>query len=402
MRKKFIFIHVIAVSFFLAVGYFAGKMTAPGCSQPVLGVQTPDSLLSRMALFFTPGEILFPNLSPIPLDPAVKPTHVPIIKIPTIAPDLIHINFPPSGEGDAGVPPDDNAGLEENPTPVPKTPAADENTASGGNQKTVSPPSPTPQYYLYPPTATPTIDTSIPDQEMMFPDDTTGHTKETSSSATTPEPVLQQPFNADQIKRIINLAGISMEKPEIMMNIEVPGLTIKGTVKDKIFGVFPISYPVTIHMDASTGQIKSVDFPWWRKLFGNPLKGVISQVPVAPTDEPVPTKIPTPSIDSGQAVDDEAALVAMVKASEVARVGAADASAVTYSVSQIQGKYARGMVSATAGGAGWFAAKVNGTWKLVFIGNGTVQCSQLADYPDFPNTMIPECWDEVNQKNVIR
>ena len=155
-------------------------------------------------------------------------------------------------------------------------------------------------------------------------------------------------------------------------------------------------------MDASTGQIKSVDFPWWRKLFGNPLKGVISQFPGVPTDEPVPTKIPTPSIDTGQAVDDEAALISMVKASEVARVGAADASAVTYSVSQIQGNYARGMVSATAGGAGWFAAKVNGTWKLVFIGNGTVQCSQLADYPDFPNTMIPECWDELNQKNVMR
>jgi len=91
----------------------------------------------------------------------------------------------------------------------------------------------------------------------------------------------------------------------------------------------------------------------------------------------------------------------MVKASEVARIGA-DANTLAYTVSQIQGKYARGIVSASAGGALWFAAKVNGTWKLVFIGNGTVQCSDLTDYPDFPNTMIPECWDAVNQKNVTR
>ena len=91
----------------------------------------------------------------------------------------------------------------------------------------------------------------------------------------------------------------------------------------------------------------------------------------------------------------------MVKASEVERIGE-DANASTYTVSQIQGNYAKGMASAGGGGAMWFAAKVNGTWKLVFIGNGSIQCSQLTDYPDFPNTMIPECWDAVNQKNVTR
>jgi hypothetical protein len=111
------------------------------------------------------------------------------------------------------------------------------------------------------------------------------------------------------------------------------------------------------------------------------------------TSTPFPTQIPI--------IDDKAALVAMVKASEVARIGA-DANASTYTVSQIQGNYARGMASASGGGAIWFAAKVNGTWKLVFIGNGTVQCSQLVNYPNFPNTMIPECWDAVNQKNVTR
>jgi len=131
-----------------------------------------------------------------------------------------------------------------------------------------------------------------------------------------------------------------------------------------------------------------------------PESGSEQALPIV-TSTPIPTQVPTHSAGSGQAVDDKAALVAMVKASEVARVGA-DANASTYTVSQIQGNYARGMASASGGGAIWFAAKVNGTWKLVFIGNGSVQCSQLVNYPNFPNTMIPECWDAVNQKNVTR
>ena len=114
---------------------------------------------------------------------------------------------------------------------------------------------------------------------------------------------------------------------------------------------------------------------------------------VQPSLSPTPPQIST--------TDDKAALIAMVKASEVARIGA-DANASTYTVSLIQGNYAQGMASASAGGAIWFAAKVNGTWKLVFIGNGTVQCSDFTSYPDFPNTMIPDCWDAVNQKTVIR
>ena len=111
------------------------------------------------------------------------------------------------------------------------------------------------------------------------------------------------------------------------------------------------------------------------------------------TSPSIPTQIPV--------MDDAAALTAMVQASEVARIGV-DASTSTYTVSLIQGNYAKGMASVGGGGAVWFAAKVNGTWKLVFIGNGTVQCSDLISYPNFPNTMIPECWDAVNQKNVTR
>lgn len=109
------------------------------------------------------------------------------------------------------------------------------------------------------------------------------------------------------------------------------------------------------------------------------------------TSTPVPTQI----------VDDNAAVIAAVKASEVARVGQ-DANASTYTVTQIQGIYAKGTAGSSGGGAQWFAAKVGGVWKLVFIGNGTVQCSDLTNYPDFPKAWIPDCWDTATQKEVTR
>lgn len=111
------------------------------------------------------------------------------------------------------------------------------------------------------------------------------------------------------------------------------------------------------------------------------------------TEAPVTTQAPV--------ADDKTAVIAMVKASEVARVGQ-DANSSTYTVTQLNGIYTRGTAGGTGGGAIWLAAKVNGVWKMVFIGNGTVECSSLAPYPDFPKTMMSECWDSVNQKNVMR
>ena len=60
------------------------------------------------------------------------------------------------------------------------------------------------------------------------------------------------------------------------------------------------------------------------------------------------------------------------------------------------------MVGGEGGGGRWFAAKVNGLWKLVWDGNGIIKCSDLADYPEFPVSMIPECFDEASDKLVKR
>ena len=84
-----------------------------------------------------------------------------------------------------------------------------------------------------------------------------------------------------------------------------------------------------------------------------------------------------------------------------ARIGAA-ANTETYTVTTVQGDYAKGEAGSTGGGAQWFAAKVNGVWKLVFIGNGTIACSDLTNYPNYPAAWIPECWDAATQKSVTR
>lgn len=65
------------------------------------------------------------------------------------------------------------------------------------------------------------------------------------------------------------------------------------------------------------------------------------------------------------------------------------------------GNYAKGAVSfkGEMGGGLWFAAKRNGEWQLVFDGNGIIDCNNLKNYPDFPNTLIPQCFDK--DKNVL-
>lgn len=69
------------------------------------------------------------------------------------------------------------------------------------------------------------------------------------------------------------------------------------------------------------------------------------------------------------------------------------------------GKYASGGVTekgAMGGGGMFFAIKDQGVWKIVADGNGITQCSELAPYPDFPISLIPQCWDETTNKMVSR
>lgn len=79
-----------------------------------------------------------------------------------------------------------------------------------------------------------------------------------------------------------------------------------------------------------------------------------------------------------------------------------DASGLTISVSSRQGNYAKGSANEQGGGGMWFAVKVNGSWKLVYDGNGVITCDSLKDYPDYPISFIPECFDNATSEVVAR
>jgi phenylpyruvate tautomerase PptA (4-oxalocrotonate tautomerase family) len=59
------------------------------------------------------------------------------------------------------------------------------------------------------------------------------------------------------------------------------------------------------------------------------------------------------------------------------------------------GRYAMGGVAVVPGPGGglWFAALMDGGWRIVWDGNGSIGCDALEPYPDFPASMIPACYE---------
>jgi hypothetical protein len=134
------------------------------------------------------------------------------------------------------------------------------------------------------------------------------------------------------------------------------------------------------------------------------LQGPVPTVPIPPPSLPIrpvssPTYTPETTVVS-PTIDDTALLIAAVRAGLVAEHGP-DAASMTITVSKIVGNFAQGGASAQGGGGMWFAAKVGGSWKLVWDGNGTISCAKINPY-NFPATLIPECFDDVTQKIVTR
>ncbi len=79
-----------------------------------------------------------------------------------------------------------------------------------------------------------------------------------------------------------------------------------------------------------------------------------------------------------------------------------ESDGLTVTVTTNDGTYASGGVTGQGGGGYFFAAKVNGVWEIVADGNGVITCSSLTNYPTYPKTLIPECFDEATGKTVIR
>lgn len=104
---------------------------------------------------------------------------------------------------------------------------------------------------------------------------------------------------------------------------------------------------------------------------------------------------PTPTVD-------EKAVIENVIKKYIALKHGSDEDFLTLTVSKIEGNYAQGGVSDEGGGGMWFAAKEDSVWKLVWDGNGVIECSDISLYPDFPTSMIPECYDSATQNSVQR
>jgi len=130
-----------------------------------------------------------------------------------------------------------------------------------------------------------------------------------------------------------------------------------------------------------------------------PRHQAIPVVTVAVTESVTPTN--SANITPTSSVDETTAVIAAVKAA-IEKEHGADANGLTYTVKTINGNYAEGAANAEHGGGMWFAAKVNGVWKLVWDGNGEILCSSLAPYPDFPKTMISECYNDKTNNMVTR
>lgn len=79
-----------------------------------------------------------------------------------------------------------------------------------------------------------------------------------------------------------------------------------------------------------------------------------------------------------------------------------DNGTITVTVTTNDGKYASGTATSGGGGGYFYAVKDNGQWLIVADGNGVIECTKLANYPDYPKTLIPECWDQATQKNIKR
>lgn len=108
-----------------------------------------------------------------------------------------------------------------------------------------------------------------------------------------------------------------------------------------------------------------------------------------------------PCVSDSVTADETENLKSLMKQAIVAKHGS-EANSLNITVAAIEGDYAKGGASGQGGGGLWFAAKVNGTWQLVWDGNGIIRCSDLAAYPQFPNSMISGCYDETAGKLINR
>jgi hypothetical protein len=255
-----LFVGIMGIGALVLLSYMGGKASVSGCTNSVLGVQSPNWVTSQVAMLFnlnTEKPANYQNnfqLAPTETPAVPEPTAEPTIE-PNETPSMIWggINRnpkpteTPAPNNKIITPGDKSSGMENNQTPV-LTPTPEYKYNWNRNYST---PTPTPNNVI--------IEATIP------------------TITPTPKPTMA-PLSSQQVKQIIDTTGIIIAKPEITTNSETPGFTITGEIKDKLFGLLPVSYPVVIKMNEDSGKIDNVTIPWWRTLFGNPFAGGITKI----------------------------------------------------------------------------------------------------------------------------
>jgi hypothetical protein len=103
---------------------------------------------------------------------------------------------------------------------------------------------------------------------------------------------------------------------------------------------------------------------------------------------------------SGDSLKEE--IITQVKAAIIEKNGP-EAEKLNITVSEIEGNFAKGGASQVGlGGGMWFSAKKGNVWKLVWDGNGIINCDSLTEFPDFPDSLIPQCFDSSMQEMIDR
>ena len=182
-------------------------------------------------------------------------------------------------------------------------------------------------------------------------------------------------------KKIITSSGVVGYKTTWM----VQGRTINGQPPMKGESE---SLPIT-YFEIPGNKTEIIRVELQKKEYLETYETMLSTIKIMPSLTPIPTI-------------DEVAILKHVIKKYIALKHSSNESALTISVSKIEGNYAQGGASDEGGGGMWLAIKEGGAWVLVWDGNGTIECSTFTLYPNFPTSMIPECYDSAKQDVVKR
>jgi hypothetical protein len=124
------------------------------------------------------------------------------------------------------------------------------------------------------------------------------------------------------------------------------------------------------------------------KLSTPPSLPLPTQTPAITSPTPIPTPIQTPTLTPMPVLDE----ISAIKLALINKLGIEEEN-LDFKISDQRTKWAKGMVKdkrSEVGGGYFIAAKVDGGWVIVYDGQATPTCSQIAPY-NFPTDMVPEC-----------